>query len=74
MSVALDDFSTLVGQIYEASLDVSVWPQTLDAVCRFVGAPMGGDPAYAALWKSSPGLVALMDRRRAAQAAASAGR
>jgi DNA-binding CsgD family transcriptional regulator len=46
MSVALDDFSTLVGQIYEASLDVSVWPQTLDAVCRFVGAPMGAMGSY----------------------------
>jgi DNA-binding CsgD family transcriptional regulator len=38
MSVTLDDYSAVVGQVYEASLDVSAWERTLDVTCRFVGA------------------------------------
>lgn len=38
MSVSLDEYSAVVGQVYEASLDVSAWERTLEATCRFVGA------------------------------------
>ncbi len=38
MSVNLDEYSAVVGQVYEASLDVSAWERTLEATCRFVGA------------------------------------
>lgn len=38
MPVSLDEYSAVVGQIYEASLDVSAWERTLEATCRFVGA------------------------------------
>jgi DNA-binding CsgD family transcriptional regulator len=44
--VELDDFSRLVGQIYETSLDVSAWPETLAAACRFVGAPKSALGSY----------------------------
>ncbi len=43
----LDAYSTVVGQIYEASLDASAWPEAMGAACRFVGAPMGGIGSYA---------------------------
>jgi hypothetical protein len=35
---ALEEYSAVVGQIYDASLDVSAWERTLEATCRFVGA------------------------------------
>jgi DNA-binding CsgD family transcriptional regulator len=38
MPGALEEYSAIVGQIYDASLDVSAWAQTLEATCRFVGA------------------------------------
>jgi DNA-binding CsgD family transcriptional regulator len=47
MSGMLDAYSTVVGQIYEASLNASAWPEALDRACQFVGAPMGGIGSYA---------------------------
>ena len=41
MTAVLDDYSELIGQIYDASLDVAAWPEALEAACRVVGAPMG---------------------------------
>ena len=53
MPVGLDEYSEVVGQVYEASLDASAWTRTLEATCRFVGASKGtlathgaGDPVY----------------------------
>jgi DNA-binding CsgD family transcriptional regulator len=51
MSIALDDYSKLVGEIYESSLDVSAWPATMEAACRFVGTPMGALGTYSVLEK-----------------------
>jgi DNA-binding CsgD family transcriptional regulator len=34
----VEDFSNLVGLIYETVIDDTRWPETLEGVCRFVGA------------------------------------
>jgi len=35
--IAAEDFSTLVGSIYDCALDPALWPDTLTALCREMG-------------------------------------
>lgn len=60
MSVTLDDYSDLVGGIYDAALDPQLWPQTLERLAAAVGATAAGlmltDPVQQRLANVSVGL------------------
>ncbi len=42
MGITLEDYSDLVGRIYDAALDPQLWPETLERVAGAVGATAGG--------------------------------
>lgn len=74
MSVSLDEYSAVVDQVYEASLDASAWERTLEATCRFVGASKAALAAYSSRDRYQlqvhsgyePGWIDLLNRKYAA--------
>jgi DNA-binding CsgD family transcriptional regulator len=74
MSVSLDEYSAVVDQVYEASLDRSAWERTLEATCRFVGASKSALSAYSSRDRYElqvhagyePGWIDLLNRKYAA--------
>jgi DNA-binding CsgD family transcriptional regulator len=42
LGITLEDYSDLVGRIYDAALDPQLWPETLERVAGAVGATAGG--------------------------------